>query len=565
MRDDERQFDRLRLLDDGPEPDAMFVNRLHDLLAGELGFIDAPASALRRAPGPDGGLTWPGRRSTGARRVAWMLLAAALALLAALGAILAAGSLFQPKPAIVTYRPTLEATTCPRFSSSATTCWFLVVPENRANPNGRTIRVFLARIASRAATPVPDPLAVIEGPLELESNWISSLLVNNPALDRRDVVWIGHRGSGSSQPSLSCPEIDAAVLARLGQAESSSEAASAWKAAVSACHDRLVAEGVELSAYGADESAADVADARTLLGYTSWNLESYSLPAVVQIAMRDYPTGIRSVVLDSPVPLDGDRFGDALANLGASLQTLQRACDSSPTCGSRHSDLEAALRRQAQTYEDAPAEVDLIAPDGSPVRVRIDGARRWEIARLELADNGRIAALPDEFSSGRSAALDAAVADYALSRTIPAGPVSYGAYLSLVCRDEAPFVNQTAIGAGAAGRPGDGLMLPAPPELEACDAWGVNAADPSERRVSPSSIPTIVFVGDMDPLTGPRAAARVALQLSAATLVEAAGATNRLFATPLADCARAIRGSFLDAPTALPDSSCLPSARDIFP
>src|SRR4051812_21266805 len=43
------------------------------------------------------------------------------------------------------------------------TCGYLTVPEDRDKPDGRTIRLAVARVKAASATPPPDPIVYLEG------------------------------------------------------------------------------------------------------------------------------------------------------------------------------------------------------------------------------------------------------------------------------------------------------------------------------------------------------------------------------------------------------------------
>jgi TAP-like protein len=547
---DDRNLLNLRRLDGGPDPDPAFVARLHDRLARELGFAPSLGSTV-----PDAQAARQlGRSLPIGRRWAWILVAAALVFALAAGLVLV-GAILRDRSE-VQYTPGIEAASCPRFAPPTMACSFLLVPERRSKPEGRWIRVFVARIPSTNPSPAHDPLAFVEGPTELEATWLALTLAGNPALEWRDVIWIGQRGAGLSLPSLTCPELREPTLSLLGKRGGEPSANDIVRSAARACRDRLAADGLDLAAYNAEERAADVGDAMRTMGYERWNLESYSLPGVLQLILGNRPEGLRSVIFDSPIPIGADRFGLVRANLVAALAGLQASCNRLADCGTAHANIAGDLARQAGEYDAAPTLVAVPAPNGSTVEVLLDGRRRWEIARLELADNAWIATLPDEFASARSPDLDRALAALLVASTVTHLDDATGAHLSMVCTAEIPFVDRASVEAGAAGSVTDGPVLGPPWELAACDEW---PAEPDRGSLgsAASDVPALLFAGSLDPLAPAGGAWTLAARLSASFVVEAPDWTNRLFAPPIADCARSIRETFLADPTRAPDASCL--------
>src|SRR4051794_31055723 len=88
-------------------------------------------------------------------------------------------------------------------------CGYLTVPENRAAPDGRTIRLAVARAKATAPNPKQDPLVYLTG-----GPGGSGLLSAAPRIaaswnSDRDVIFLDQRGTWKSDPLLSCPEIDA--------------------------------------------------------------------------------------------------------------------------------------------------------------------------------------------------------------------------------------------------------------------------------------------------------------------------------------------------------------------
>ena len=173
---------------------------------------------------------------------------------------------------------------CPFPALDGVTCGVLTVLEDRAQPNGNTVELAVAIIAPQNATPDPIPVIYLEGgpgdaPLITTDDFLKYSIVQDHTL-----ILFDQRGTGFSQPSLNCPEIET----------------SEGDDPVKACHDRLVSEGVNLQMYNSAASAADVADLAAALGYdkvTLWGI-SYGTKLGLTI-LRDHPDIVQSAVLDS--------------------------------------------------------------------------------------------------------------------------------------------------------------------------------------------------------------------------------------------------------------------------
>ena len=181
-------------------------------------------------------------------------------------------------------------------------CGYLTVPEDRSTPDGRTIRLAVARAPATSPTPRPDPIVyLVGGPGNSGLLSAPGLLTAGWNTDR-DVIVIEQRGTLKAEPLLSCPELDAHLDIAVALAPTGPDAMAGESAAVTACRDRLVAEGWDLAAYDSTQNAADVAELRVAMGIDEWNVYgvSYGTDLALQ-TLRDHPEGIRSVVLDSVV------------------------------------------------------------------------------------------------------------------------------------------------------------------------------------------------------------------------------------------------------------------------
>ena len=182
-------------------------------------------------------------------------------------------------------------------------CGFLSVPENRANPGGRKIKLAVARARAQSPDPRADPLVYLTGGPG-GTAVASAVPLTRLGLNRdRDVIFVDQRGTLHSDPLLSCPEIDHFMDDSAGMSVQAHSTAGKDLDAVRACRTRLASDGYDLSAYNTTENAADISDLRTALKIDQWNVYGVSYGSDLALhLLRDHPEGIRSVVLDSLFP-----------------------------------------------------------------------------------------------------------------------------------------------------------------------------------------------------------------------------------------------------------------------
>jgi len=180
---------------------------------------------------------------------------------------------------------------------------YLVVLEDRSRPNGRTIRLMVAKYPAHSPEKRADPVVYLAGgPGDIAPLDVNAYIAANFIRDR-DFLVVSQRGTMFSEPALTCAAEDNFARVLLGLRFYSEATKCAHLAATEACHRELAATGADLSAYNSTENAADFADLRKVLGLTAWNVYGLSYGSyLAQTIMRDHPEGIRSVVLDSVLP-----------------------------------------------------------------------------------------------------------------------------------------------------------------------------------------------------------------------------------------------------------------------
>lgn len=229
-----------------------------------------------------------------------------------------------------------EADLGPEFS-----CGYLTVPENRAHPDGRTIKIGVARAKAQSPDPGRDPLVYLTGGPGGTGIGTAQALVQQFGINRdRDVIFVDQRGTLHADPLLSCPEIDHFLDESIGMSILAASTAQRDLDAVGACRSRLASAGYDLSAYNTTENAADIADLRRALKIDHWHVYgvSYASDLALQL-LRDHPEGIRSVVLDSVVPPQTNAMTQFWPTAAEGYRALFEACAAQPGCAAAYPNL----------------------------------------------------------------------------------------------------------------------------------------------------------------------------------------------------------------------------------
>ncbi len=356
-------------------------------------------------------------------------------------------------------------------------------------------------------------------------------------------------------PSLDCPEEDSVDPLALGSATAALDA-------IGTCRERLVSAGVDLAAYDSAAIAADLTDLRKALGIAEWNLYGISYGTRVALtAMRDQPAGIRSVILDSVYPPQVDLYGQRASDAERAFDVLFAACSGDASCERRHPDLGAAFSAVASRFEQVPVTVTS-ERDGH--QYRVDGETLVDFLFDEMYDTAAIPGLPaviDDIDAGQYAEL----AQYLDDRAPPdtsSGPddIADGMHYSVQCSEEMPFTSADAYASASASVPAIVRDAFDPAfQQRVCGVWDVPALGPIENQPVTSDIPTLILSGEDDPITPPAWAAEASATLSHSNVFEFPGAGHGIL--PDFGCAASMTAAFLDAPTVVPDASCMDGLR----
>lgn len=427
-------------------------------------------------------------------------------------------------------------------------CGFLVVPEDRSDPDGPNIRLFYLHVEPAGGATERDPIASVGYEIAQEPHYASIVSVGQGS--GREFYLLDQRGTGHSEPSLACPEVDEVASEMIG--ERLAPASELFRAAVSDCADRLRAAGVDLSAYDLVEAGEDLEDLRQAMAVPEWNLISYgSASRVLLEYVRRYPAGVRSLVLDSPQFPQRDPVSAAPDGFRTAWSALTAACQRDRACARAFPDLDRALEEAVSKLDRSPRST---RDEGTTVLV--DGAALRRVVRhlLSFHELRAWGTIP----STVYAALDGDVRGLAGLLSDDPGmcigfvprcihPRSVGAYLSFTCPD---------VLASAADLP-DGTFGSEDPYVAACEAWTDESSEEPAAPVS-TDVPVLVLRGEYDSFSPLDLVEQAPATMPNAHVILAPYLGDDVFGTY--DCMRESRNRWWQDPTVEPDfTACIES------
>jgi pimeloyl-ACP methyl ester carboxylesterase len=409
-------------------------------------------------------------------------------------------------------------------------CGTLEVPEDRANPSGRRIAIHFARIKATAKPAAPDPLLVLAGGPGQAAMDYGPLLATafREARKRRDILLVDQRGTGRSNP-LRCPMPEQAIA----QGDT-----AAVQASLRACLAGLDADPRH---FHTEAALADFEDLRRALGYRQFSLwgGSYGTRTALMYARR-YPASVRGMVLDSVAPPNA-RILLSSRHSQAALERLLADC--------------AADRGCARAFPNLARELDtlLALPAVGPHQ----GEAVAQLVRGAMYTGQHASVLPFAIHAAAGGRPQPLLGLYdALSAWSTEG-MTFGQTLSVLCAEEAPFIDAAAMRQdGAGSRFGDAY---ARSWRDWCSVWPAVTPAVDASRAVVSDVPTLLLAGGLDPVTPPENAHLAARTLRHSRVLVAAGAGHTFSG---AGCAPRLIAAFLEhaIPSAV-DGACLAAIR----
>ena len=329
---------------------------------------------------------------------------------------------------------------------------------------------------------------------------------------------------------------------------------------LAACEASLTESGVDLTQYNSATNAADARDVRIALGYDEANYYGTSYGTRLGLDLiRDYPEGVRSIILDSVYPPEVGYYSEYATTMHRAFAAVFEGCAKDSSCSARYPDLESDFYATVDRLNAEPQLVD--SPFGP---VSADGGVFMDAMAIYLYSPEWIPRAPQ--------AMDAvAHGDLRPLRDVVVGAVTapdinWTMFYAMQCREELPFEDF-----GQAVALGESLPAQITEHytdgftrfhFEMCEKSTSGIATATESVAVESPVPALVLAGGYDPATPPYWSEAAATSLGNAVYVECPTMGHGIMRSNR--CGLQIGLAFLDEPAADLDTSCvddLPAVR----
>lgn len=397
---------------------------------------------------------------------------------------------------------------------AAAQCARVSVPENPAEPNGRRIELFVARIPALAPDPLPDAVTIVNGgPGGSSVSLYVDLRGAFDALRRdRDIVVVDQRGTGRSAV-LECQALEQATY---------DFDIELIRRSTRACLDTIDADP---RFYTTSVAVGDLEGVRRALGYRSWNLYGVSYGTrVAQHYLQRFPDAVRTLIIDGVIPLGVALGPDVALHAQRTLDDILDRCEARDYCAEAFPQLRSELETLSERLRAQP--LTLTIPH--PVTGRM---RELELHYAQLAMSLRLLSYAPETvaliplivheAAERRNYLPLAAQALLIEESLLTS-ISFGMHNSVVCTEDVPFYH----GLDALWPELEETYL-GPAQVRAlqsiCEIWPRGVLHPALREPLESGKPVLLLSGEHDPITPPRYADRAAAGLSNARHLVARG------------------------------------------
>ena len=433
-----------------------------------------------------------------------------------LAGVAAAALLAAPAQAQTTEPQGIELESCELLVpgtplSTMAQCGWLEVAENPQEPDGRQIRIRVARVPASGRVTEPDPLVFFAGgPGQAATEtWPMIAGALRKVNESRDILLVDQRGTGQSHP-LKCPrvELEDALLAD-------------WDQLAEQTRDCLDSLDADPRFYTTTIAMHDIDAARRALGYERLNLYggSYGTRAA-QVYYRLFPDQVRTIVLDGVVPQTLGLGTEHAIKLDQAVYRVLENCEADAACSERFPDSAGKLRELLRRVVDEPVEVTIDHPTtGEPLTLSVEREVLASALRFLSYSPETQAMLPMLIhEAATEQRFDRLASQMMITATGLQQTIAQGMEMSVLCAEDYPLFP-------AAIEPNDTLLGNLMDQVVRvqCGVWPAGPVPEGFNEPVGGDVPVLLLSGENDPVTPPEYGDRVAAHFARATHLVAPG------------------------------------------
>ncbi|MEM9053727.1 MAG: alpha/beta hydrolase, partial [Pseudomonadota bacterium] len=448
----------------------------------------------------------------------------------------------------------------PKYDPEEFICGYVLVPEDRTNPDSRLIKLSVLKIVSTSET--PPGRAVIRltggpGGPSLSAGRITAYQRPDTARYREaaDLIFFDQRGIGYSEAHF-CR----AVPRNFQYGVSTEEGGALLIEALKKCTAEARAEGIAIDAYSTWQNAMDVRDIRIALGYEQWTLFGVSYGTELgQAVIEVDEAGIRAAILDSVVPaepLETGGWGAVSYGFRSALTALDAGCAENKRCARDVGDFSERFIASFEAYDADPLIIEDLDPgtflDG---RLVMDGTLAAGAVFQALYINTLYADFPSLLKALETRD-ETAIKAYVevLGRRIDHS-AGNGMEMVANCRGSSLVTDAEAAAMNAA-EPELAKWMGTLAWTEICEQAYRIAPDPAVKTLV-TDVPILIGAGTVDPITPPNYGQAILPGLANAQYVEFPHTGHGVFISHFDGCGGALWVAFVKDPMATLDTSCV--------
>lgn len=423
-------------------------------------------------------------------------------------------------------------------------CGRFAVPENPAAPDGKKIELRVAVVPAARRDVRPDPLFIFAGgPGQAATEaYVMMRWALAEIRENRDIVLVDQRGTGGSAP-LDCPPPEDTSFETIVDLD-------VTRKHITRCLSELEADP---RFYTTSIAMGDYDAVRRALGYEQINLfgVSYGTRAA-QVYYRLYPDSVRSIILDSSVPMRLILGTEHAPVLDTTVEAVLADCRAQTDCAERFPVDMNDLRALVARLRDEPQTTQVPHPaTGELLSVPVNGDTLAAAVRFLSYSAPSQATLPLLLHEATvDGSLERLTSQAMMIFTSLSEMLSQGMELSVLCSED---LREPPTDLDFAGTLLGNTML----EVTAisCGIWPKGEVPAGFHDPVSGSVPVLLMSGSRDPVTPPSYGDEVAAHFPNSVHLVGEGLGHAVFSHA---CMRRMTLEFLELadPTTI-DTGCV--------